>query len=58
MTKTVAEKVIIVKLKTVRYIAKAHEVRPANYWVTTQTNVGVTGNFGDKEAEAKTQSGT
>ncbi|MCG8583384.1 MAG: GxxExxY protein [Pirellulales bacterium] len=44
---------IIVELKSVRRVVKAHEVQLVNYLVATCTDVGLVLNFGEKEVEVK-----
>ena len=47
------EDVIIVELKSVRMLSKAHEVQLVNYLSATQKSVGLLINFGEKSAEVK-----
>jgi len=49
----VGEDVIIVELKSVRRVVKAHEVQLVNYLVATQKDVGLILNFGEREVEVK-----
>jgi GxxExxY protein len=49
----VVEGVIIVELKSVRRVVKAHEVQLVNYLVATQKDVGLILNFGEREVEVK-----
>ena len=49
----VIEDVIIVELKSVRRVVKAHEVQLVNYLVATQKDVGLILNFGEREVEVK-----
>ena len=45
--------VIIVELKSVRRLVKAHEVQLVNYLVATQKDVGLILNFGERGVEVK-----
>ena len=47
------EDVIIVELKSVRMLSKAHEVQLVNYLSATQKSVGLLINFGEKSVEVK-----
>ncbi len=47
------EESIILELKSVKNIAKAHEVQLVNYLVATETNVGLLINFGEDKVEIK-----
>ena len=47
------EKSIIIELKSVRQIAKAHEVQLVNYLVAIRTDVGLLLNFGEQKVEVK-----
>ena len=47
------EDVIIVELKSVRMLSKAHEVQLVNYLLATQKSVGLLINFGEKSVEVK-----
>lgn len=47
------EDAIIVELKSVRQIAKAHEVQLVNYLVATRKDVGLLLNFGETKVEVK-----
>ena len=49
----VVEDVIIVELKSVRRIVKAHEVQLVNYLVATGKDVGLILNFAEKEVGVK-----
>lgn len=49
----VVEDVIIVELKSVRRVVKAHEVQLVNYLVATGKNVGLILNFGETEVGIK-----
>jgi GxxExxY protein len=49
----VVEEVIIVELKSVRRVVKAHEVQLVNYLVATQKDVGLILNFGERGVEVK-----
>ena len=44
---------IIVELKLVRQLAKAHEVQLVNYLVATNNDVGLLINFGEQKVEVK-----
>ncbi len=47
------ENQIIVELKSVRQINKAHEIQLVNYLVATNTDVGLLLNFGETKVEVK-----
>jgi len=47
------EDTIIIELKSVRQIAKAHEVQLVNYLVATGKDVGLLLNFGETKVEVK-----
>ena len=47
------EDTIIIELKSVKTIAKAHEVQLVNYLVATGKNVGLLINFGEQKVEVK-----
>jgi len=47
------EELIILELKSVKNLAKAHEVQLVNYLVATGTNVGLLINFGEDKVEIK-----
>ena len=47
------EDLIILELKSVKNLAKAHEVQLVNYLVSTETNVGLLINFGEDKVEIK-----
>jgi GxxExxY protein len=49
----VVDDVIIVELKSVRRVVKAHEVQLVNYLVATQKDVGLLLNFGERGVEVK-----
>jgi GxxExxY protein len=49
----IVEDVVIVELKSVSRIVKAHEVQLVNYLVATERDVGLLLNFGEKEVEVK-----
>jgi GxxExxY protein len=49
----VVEDIIIVELKSVRRVVKAHEVQLVNYLVATQKDVGLILNFGERGVEVK-----
>jgi len=47
------ENEIILELKSVRQLAKAHEVQLVNYLVATEKDVGLLLNFGEQKVEVK-----
>ncbi|MHC4771573.1 MAG: GxxExxY protein [Planctomycetota bacterium] len=47
------ENIIIVELKSLRMLSKAHEVQLVNYLSATQKDVGLLINFGEKSVEVK-----
>jgi GxxExxY protein len=47
------EDIVIVELKSVRMLSKAHEVQLVNYLSATQKSVGLLINFGEKSVEVK-----
>ena len=49
----VVEDAIILELKSVRRIIKAHEVQLVNYLVATRKDVGLILNFGERGVEVK-----
>ncbi len=49
----VVEDTVIVELKSVRGLAKAHEVQVVNYLVATRKDVGLLINFGERKVEVK-----
>ena len=49
----VAEDAVIVELKSVRSLAKTHEVQLVNYLVATGKDVGLLLNFGEQKVEVK-----
>ncbi len=49
----VAEDTVIVELKSVRTLAKTHEVQLVNYLVATGKDVGLLLNFGEQKVEVK-----
>ena len=49
----VVEDTVIVELKSVRRVVKAHEAQLVNYLVATQTEVGLILNFGEHKVEVK-----
>ena len=49
----VVEDAVIVELKSVRTIAKAHEVQLVNYLVATGKDMGLLLNFGEQKVEVK-----
>ena len=49
----VVEDVIILELKSVRRIVKAHEVQLVNYLTATGKDVGLIINFGESKVEIK-----
>lgn len=52
-TDILAEDVVIVELKSVRMLAKVHEVQLVNYLAATQKDVGLLVNFGEKSVQVK-----
>ncbi len=44
---------VILELKSVRRIIKAHEVQLANYLVATRKSVGLLINFGERKVDVK-----
>ena len=49
----IVEDVVILELKSVRRIIKAHEVQLVNYLVATRKPVGLILNFGEKKVDVK-----
>ena len=49
----VVEDTVIVELKSVRRVVKAHETQLVNYLVATKIDVGLILNFGDRKVEVK-----
>ena len=49
----IVEKRVIVELKSVRRVIRAHEVQLVNYLVATQIPVGLILNFGEEKVEIK-----
>jgi GxxExxY protein len=49
----VVEDTIILELKSVRQIIKAHEIQLVNYLVATRKPVGLVLNFGEEKVEVK-----
>ena len=49
----IVEDIIILELKSVAQIVKAHEVQLVNYLVATQNPVGLIINFGEQKVEIK-----
>jgi len=47
------EELIILELKSVKNLAKDHEIQLVNYLVATGTNVGLLINFGEDKVEIK-----
>ena len=47
------EELIIVELKSVRRIIKAHEIQLVNYLIATKKDIGLLLNFGDRKVEIK-----
>jgi GxxExxY protein len=54
----VVEDTVIVELKSVRRVVKAHEIQLVNYLVATKTDVGLLLNFGDRKVEVKRKART
>ena len=52
-TDILVEDVVIVELKSVRMLSKAHEVQLVNYLSATQKDIGLLINFGEKSVEVK-----
>ena len=53
ITDIIVNDTIILELKSVRRIIKAHEVQLVNYLVTTRKPVGLILNFGERKVEIK-----
>ncbi|MDP8240529.1 MAG: GxxExxY protein [Candidatus Hatepunaea meridiana] len=49
----VVENKIIIELKSIRQLAKTHEVQLVNYLISTGLSVGLLINFGQEKAEIK-----
>jgi GxxExxY protein len=49
----VVEGVVIVELKSVRRVARAHEIQLVNYLTSTKIDVGLVVNFGPQKVEIK-----
>lgn len=49
----VVEDIVILELKSVRNIVKAHEVQLVNYLVATGIQIGMIINFGEEKVEVK-----
>ena len=49
----VVENAIILELKSVRQVVKAHEVQLVNYLTATRKDVGLIINFGEEKVEVK-----
>ena len=49
----IVEGVIIIELKSVRRIVKAHEMQLVNYLVATRKDIGLLLNFGENRVEVK-----
>lgn len=49
----IVEDKIIIELKSVKRIAKAHEVQLVHYLVATNKEVGLILNFGERQVEVK-----
>lgn len=47
------EDTVIIELKSVKHLDKAHEVQLVNYLVATGKDVGLLLNFGDRKVEVK-----
>ena len=47
------EDTVIVELKSVRHVVKAHEIQLVNYLVATKKDVGLLLNFGESKVEIK-----
>ena len=53
VTDIIVEDKIIIELKSVRQIIKAHEIQLVNYLVATKKEVGLLLNFGETKVEVK-----
>jgi GxxExxY protein len=53
ISSTFLNEMIILELKSVRRVIKAHEVQLVNYLVATVKPVGLILNFGEREVEVK-----
>ena len=49
----IVDDTIIIEIKSVKHLAKAHEVQLVNYLVATKKPVGLLLNFGEKKVELK-----
>ena len=47
------ENAVVLELKSLRRIVKAHEVQLVNYLVATKTDVGLLLNFAERKVEIK-----
>jgi GxxExxY protein len=52
-TDLIVENIVIVELKSVQSIVKAHEVQLVNYLTATGINIGLIINFAESEVEVK-----
>ena len=50
---TLVEELIVLELKSVRRIVKAHEIQLVNYLVATKKDVGLLLNFSERNVEVK-----
>ena len=53
ITDILVEDAIIVELKSVRQLAKIHEMQLVNYLVATQKDLGLLINFGEEKVEVR-----
>ena len=53
MADIIVDDTIILELKSVRRIIKAHEVQLVNYFVATRKSVGLLLNFGERKVDVK-----
>ena len=53
MADNIVNDTIILELKSVRQIVRAHEVQLVNYLVATRKPVGLLLNFGERKVEVK-----
>ena len=58
MDQVVVEEVIVVELKLMRRLVKAHESQPVNYVVAIQKNACLILSFGERVVEVKQKSRT
>ena len=53
MADVIVEDAIVLELKSVRRVVKAHEVQLVNYLTATNKDVGLLINFGERNVEIK-----